>query len=203
MTTVPNPVTPAPSVRTSKAAVTSLIFGILSCIPVITSPIAVITGFIGLSATRRPGVKGRGMAIIGLILGFLGIVWSIGVVSVAGVSFWAFPAAIKMARQAAEGVKTTNELVSNLTSGDVDAAQAKCTSSVSREDLVKVRDELAAMGRFEDAKINSTQVHRAAGELDADFSGRLTFEKGVKRFEVHLVTEGGVVKVDRITLSEP
>ena len=50
--------------RTSAAAVTSLVCGILGCF-IITGIVAIITGIIGLSATSNPNVKGRGMAVAG------------------------------------------------------------------------------------------------------------------------------------------
>lgn len=56
--------------RTSIAAVFSLICGLLGCF-VVTGIIAVITGIIGLSATKNPHVKGRGLAIAGIVTGLL------------------------------------------------------------------------------------------------------------------------------------
>src|SRR5271156_6556428 len=61
------------STRTSGAAITSLVCGLLGCVPFVTGLVAVITGIIGISATGNPAVRGRGMAIAGLILGLLSI----------------------------------------------------------------------------------------------------------------------------------
>lgn len=65
---------------TSGAAVTSLIFGIISflCPLVIPNLVAIITGIIGLVAAGQ-GKKGKGMAISGLILASLSLVlWGVG-----------------------------------------------------------------------------------------------------------------------------
>jgi hypothetical protein len=62
-----------PAPKTSAAAVTALVMGLLFCIPGITSLGAVLFGFIGIGATKNPMVRGRGMAISGLILGILGV----------------------------------------------------------------------------------------------------------------------------------
>jgi hypothetical protein len=62
-----------PMPKTSAAAVTALVMGLLFCIPGITSLGAVLFGFIGISKTKNPMVRGRGMAIAGLILGIIGV----------------------------------------------------------------------------------------------------------------------------------
>src|ERR1700728_2634584 len=59
--------------RTSGAAITSLVCGLLGCVPLVTGVVAVITGIVGISATSNPAVKGRGMAIAGLILGLISV----------------------------------------------------------------------------------------------------------------------------------
>src|SRR5580658_10429866 len=62
-----------PATTTSAAAITSLVCGLLMCIPVVTGLVAVLTGIIGLAATSKPTVKGRGMAMAGLILGIISL----------------------------------------------------------------------------------------------------------------------------------
>jgi len=44
------------------------------CIPFATGVIALLTGIIGIGATSNPAVKGRGMAISGIILGLLSLI---------------------------------------------------------------------------------------------------------------------------------
>src|SRR5207237_759827 len=61
--------------KTSAAAVTSLVMGILSVCPapgVLSIP-AVLTGIIGVRRTGNPRVSGRGMAVAGISLGALGL----------------------------------------------------------------------------------------------------------------------------------
>jgi prepilin-type processing-associated H-X9-DG protein len=65
--------------RTSGAAVTALVLGILAilsaCIvPVVLAIPAIIFGAIGIAKTGRPQVKGRGMAIAGLVMGLVSVV---------------------------------------------------------------------------------------------------------------------------------
>ena len=69
--------------RTSGMAIASLILGILGI-----SILAIIFGAIGISQTGKdPNLKGRGMAVAGLVLGIL---WLIGVVFwIIAAIFWA------------------------------------------------------------------------------------------------------------------
>lgn len=63
-----------PPAGTSKLAIFSLVLGVLSfCIPLVLSIPAIILGFMGLSAIKKSGgsVGGKGLAITGLVLGFL------------------------------------------------------------------------------------------------------------------------------------
>jgi hypothetical protein len=75
--TVPQPgLAPAPDLRTSAAAMASLIFGLIGavggCLICGIPPIvAIITGHIGVARTRGGMLKGHGMALAGLIMGYL------------------------------------------------------------------------------------------------------------------------------------
>lgn len=68
---------------TSGWAVTSLVLGCLSLFIPVVAPIgAIITGAVGLSKTRRPGVGGRGLAVAGLSLGVAGFFFSALLISI-------------------------------------------------------------------------------------------------------------------------
>ena len=62
-----------PSPPTSGWAITSLICGLLGCVPLVASVLAVVAGVLGLRQTRGGKAAGRGMAVTGLALGILGI----------------------------------------------------------------------------------------------------------------------------------
>src|SRR2546421_591327 len=66
----------APGPRTTNgAAVASLIFGILGCIPWITGILAVILGIVGIKKSNDPRVQsGKALSIIGIILGLISII---------------------------------------------------------------------------------------------------------------------------------
>ena len=77
---------PAPATRTSGLAIGSLVTGILgiilSCIfwplGAILGLVALILGIVGLNETKKqPGVHGKEMAIIGIVLGALSLALAI------------------------------------------------------------------------------------------------------------------------------
>src|ERR1700689_5061154 len=74
---------PPPQRRTSAAAVASLVCGILGCIPILSQLLALIFGIVGIRATSKPNVGGRGMAIAGIVLALLGFA-CYGLIAVGG-----------------------------------------------------------------------------------------------------------------------
>ena len=90
MTEAPPPVEPAPepipeapppaAEGTNGLAIASLICGIVGCIPG-AGIAAIVMGHMALGRIKTSGQGGRGMAIIGLILGYLSIVgWIIVII---------------------------------------------------------------------------------------------------------------------------
>jgi len=69
--------TPAPVTKTSTMAIVSLIAGITgwSILPFLGSLVAIITGHMAQSEIKKSGgmITGKGMAVAGLILGYLAI----------------------------------------------------------------------------------------------------------------------------------
>lgn len=112
---------PPPPTRTSGAAITSLILGILMCIPLLTQLGAILFGIIGISSTRKPGVGGRGMAIAGLLLGLVAL---LGWAGIGGYVGWNHV-------QSAPDRAVATSFLQNLASGNVTAAQAQCVASMS------------------------------------------------------------------------
>ncbi len=77
------PVSIPPVPRTSGLAVASLVCSLIFCIPLL-GLIGAIMGIAALGATKRPGVRGRGLAIGGIIAGVLvTFLWIAGVVGIA------------------------------------------------------------------------------------------------------------------------
>lgn len=75
------PVTGAPQTKTSALAIWSLVLGILSltCFSILSAIPGVICGHKALSKIKRSGgtLTGQGLAIAGLVTGYLGILWAV------------------------------------------------------------------------------------------------------------------------------
>jgi hypothetical protein len=156
--------------RTSAAAVASLIFGILGCL-IITGIIAIITGIIGISATKNPNVKGRGMAIAGLILGLIG--------TLSGGLCLGLGGAVYLAARPA--IQTVAGFTSAASSGDFNKAMEFVDETqVPKDKLVAIVDDLKSLGEFKEYKPGAkNNVDFTAGVYD--FQGTLVFQNGQTR----------------------
>jgi hypothetical protein len=149
--------------RTSAAAVTSLVCGLLLCLPI--GVVAIITGIVGISATKNPYIRGRGMAVTGLILGIIGlIVWCGG-----GVGFGVWWNATKPQRVVA------TDFITNLSQGDIDGAAAQCADSVKRADIQSAIDLFKNHGAIAQ-KMVFANASPATGGSNA--FGTITFRSG-------------------------
>ena len=69
---------PPPVAKTSGLAVASLVCSLILCIPLL-GLVGAILGIASLGATKRPGVRGRGLAVAGILVGLLAtVVWVAG-----------------------------------------------------------------------------------------------------------------------------
>src|SRR4051812_23200575 len=59
--------------RSNGLAITALIMGILSCIPGV-GLLAILFGLLGMGKAKDPRVGGKGLAMVGLLLGLLGTI---------------------------------------------------------------------------------------------------------------------------------
>jgi peptidyl-prolyl cis-trans isomerase B (cyclophilin B) len=83
MTQVP-PAAPAPSgqAKTNTLSIIALIASLVQCIPIVSPIVAVILGHIAMKQIKERSEGGRTLAIIALILGYLGlVVWIVVLVT--------------------------------------------------------------------------------------------------------------------------
>jgi prepilin-type processing-associated H-X9-DG protein len=97
--TVAGPDARAAAPRTSRAAVASLVLGLLApCTCWLACPVGLVLGIAGVRKVRRGGgrVKGRGLAIAGIVLAAIGLLFAL--------ALWAVvvPAAVREVRRAKE-----------------------------------------------------------------------------------------------------
>ena len=131
---VPPAPAPAPSGKTSGLAIASLVCGLVPCLGGLP---AVICGHIGLSHIKRGRVaKGKGLAIAGLILGYLSIALSLAVLvqfSLLGPA--AYKAVQEAQRQTQQGPGTQRGPSGPQNPGPVDPAPETTDTSSSEPSL--------------------------------------------------------------------
>jgi hypothetical protein len=183
-----------PRRKTSGAAIASLIFGILGCVPFITGLLAILFGFLGIRATGRPNTSGRGLAIAGLILGVL----SIGLWSLFGGGMYAAWAFTKPAREA------SRQFAADLAAGNLDAAQARTTGAITRDQLAAASEKIKGWGAFQDTTLPVAMRSNVNGVDTAQVAGVATFANaGNVPYALIFVKQGGELKVDGFKLSGP
>ncbi|MGD1276688.1 MAG: DUF4190 domain-containing protein [Tepidisphaeraceae bacterium] len=171
--------------RTSAAAVTSLVCGLLLCIPGITALIAIICGFVGIGATKNPAVRGRGMAVAGLILGILNIAgWSAG-----GAEWWKITTPQRT---------LAHQFITDLSQGNKAAATAECTNNVTADQLDKAIDWFKQQGAIQGRPtVVGNAVNNTNGVVTGTADGVIKFSSGPTRsFHMQMADQQGTWKVD-------
>jgi len=157
---------------TNGAAITSLILGLLGCIPVITSLLAIILGALGIKKTSDPRYGGKGMAITGLILGILGIAFWI-LMGVGGLTFARIWTAGTPARQA------TRALLQDVDKGDAQAAISHCDPSFSLNDATALVVTMNKWGKLLDVTFTGITIKANTGTTTTyTLTGIATFAGG-------------------------
>ena len=153
--------------KTSGAAIASLILGILGCL-VVTPFLAILLGLIGISNTKDPRYTGRGLAITGVILGF---VW-IGIFLAAGGGAYKFYVASRPAAQLAQ------QFTSDLASGNASSAASRCESAMPPETIQAAIDQMKNWGPLKDLLLPSRFVSKINGETRWELTGAAEFTTG-------------------------
>ena len=131
--------------KTSAAAIASLVTGILGVcpLPLIGSLPAIILGIVGLRSTGQPNVKGRGLAIAGLILGVLSLLaWGGGAVRFGG-----------LYAAGAPDRAVARQFLADLSAGNTDAAVAACVPGTSVDAVQKTVDRVQPLGGLKDSTL--------------------------------------------------
>jgi hypothetical protein len=185
MSQYPNPNFPAGDFqpiqppRTSGAAIASLILGILGCIPLVTGILAVILGAVGLSATKKPNVGGRGLAIAGLVLGLVSI---IGWTGFGGVMGWVY---VETGPSRIAG----KAFVTDLSNGDITSAAALCVPGTSKDSLQATSDQMKDWGALIKVRFFSFYANNSQGNSTRMATGAAQFANAVKTVQITFVNQ--------------
>jgi len=143
----------SPRLRTSGMAVTSFILGLIWCIPILTGIAAIIFGIFGIRATRSPAVKGRMLAVTGLIL---------GIMSTFGWGLMAFETYTAFWPQHV----LVDHFFADLSSGDVAGAQKLCGPTVTTAQLDALATQLKSWGTVTSNGWSANSSSTKGGTLD-------------------------------------
>lgn len=182
---------PAPA-RTSVPAVVSLICGMLGWL-VIPAVAAIVTGVIGLRQTRRPGVRGRGLAVGGLVLGTLTGAIGAGVAVIAYQSYtWGM-----------QQVSTRLPLVMNAVNA-ADTASVTEYNAMTPAAMEAFRRKTAGWGRVSGVSDLGLTGDRIPNEPDQiKLTGVANFDQGgAKPFEVVIAARGDEVRIVDVTFTD-
>jgi hypothetical protein len=170
----------SPRPRTSGAAIASLVLGILGCIPLLTSLLAVVFGIVGIRKTRDPMTSGRGMAIAGLVLGLVGIIgWSL----ISGLYGYAYVSS-GPARQVAR------QFMTDMDAGRIDAAAQNASLTVP--ELDKLAEHMKSKGPITSMSFTSFFVHTdTSSGTTCKLVMMVSRSNGVTVYEIDLAKTGG------------
>jgi hypothetical protein len=158
--------------------VTSLVLGLLMCIPLLSGLLAVVFGIVGRRVTRDPQYTGRGLATAGLILGIVSLAgWGVG-----GYFFFA---------RSAQAATVAERFAQKLAGGDVSGASAE-TAGMSTQQLAPVAAQLQPWGTLGEVSFTGSQVNLNGS---VELQGTAHFTTGPRTYRVELVKVGGQFKV--------
>jgi Domain of unknown function (DUF4190) len=176
-----------PRPRTSAAAVTSMILGILGCVPFATGLFAVILGIVGLRAAAKPGMGGRGFAIAGLILGVLSL---LGWIGFGGAFYVAY-------RSTAPARAQCRLFLQDVSDGKVTDAQSLCVDSVTLDEVDALADQLKSAGSLNDVTFMSFNVQANPGQSSTMVAGSAIFQHGPKSVSFTLISTSAGLKIQK------
>jgi hypothetical protein len=176
----------SPQPRSSNGlSITSLILGILLCIPVITGLGAIVFGFAGARKAKDPRYGGRGMAVGGIVLGVVNLIgWAL----FGGLAYYGYQQS-KPVRQLA------NSFLGDMAKGDVNAASKHCHSTMAVADLQRAAGQMKPWGAFKDATFTQYNMHSGTGGARFELGGVAQFDSATKNVKIVMTQEAGQWKI--------
>jgi len=165
-------------------AITSLIMGILSCIPGV-GLLAILFGALGMGKAKDPRVGGKGMAIVGILLGL------VSVVAYAAVGYGVYVVGSKF-KEMASGI----QFMQALHEGNIAKAKTYTTGKMSDAELAQLSATLKTLGEFRELKTPTTKFDNDV----FDIKGTAVFANGNKEVHFVMIKTANGYKVDKMTL---
>jgi hypothetical protein len=181
-------------------AITSLIVGILGCIPCLplVGILAIPFGFFGLRKTKNPQVGGKGLALTGLILGLLS---TIGWVIFGIVIYSAYNASLPLRPQ---GVQFLTDMSNN----KLDAAQKE--STLTQKEIEELyTDDFKGWGAYQSMNWQMSFSMSANAQAGGGYQkvctlmGTATFANSSHMITILMGDNGSGWKVVRIAADKP
>ena len=166
-------------------SITSLIMGILLCVPAITGIGAIAFGIAGIRKAKDPRYGGRGMAISGIVLGFVNL---IGWAMIGGLGYYGYQQS-KPVRQLA------NSFLTDMSRGDVNAASKHCHSTMAVAELQRVATQMKPWGAFKEATFTQYNMRSTNGAARFELGGVAKFDNGTKNVNIAMTQEAGQWKI--------
>lgn len=181
-----------PNPPASGVSIASLVCGICFCVPMVTSVLAVIFGFVGIRKTRDPYVGGRGLSIAGLVLGVVGIgIWL--VVGSLVFLFWTtYTTELKEVRD------VSHRFVQALYDGKIDDALALATPEIDRKELATASAAMKSNGPFNEILADPLLIP-ADNTFRWEIEGIAVFSRAQKHVSMRLVKQGTSYRVERFS----
>lgn len=183
------PAYPQPASRTNGWAVVSLSAGLLGCVPYATGFIAVVAGIIGLTKARDPRYPtGRGMAVGGLVLGALSLL------------FWLFLSStfVGLFNAAGQQGKLAQEFVQMIAAGAIDPALERATPTFGRGRIEQLSTQMAEWGTLVDVTSHNNSIDVTGGITTCDVAGTASFPNGEHPFTMTLIKTGDAWQVSAV-----
>lgn len=181
-----------PRWHTSAAAVASVVLGFLGCVPFVAGLLAVAFGVVGIRRTRDPGIRGRGLAIAGLVL---------GLVSLAGWSVLGGGLGISYIRSN-PARPVFHQFTADMANGNVSSAHAISTGNIGLAQLNTAAAGMRTWGALRDVTTSRFHYGVYGGNETAQFNGVATFANTRATFWFRLVKQGGIWKVDAFRMQD-
>ncbi len=177
-----------PQSLANRWAITSLISGLLGCVPFVAGIVAIIAGIVGLRRANDPRYGGRPLAIGGLLLGVL------------SVFFWLFygTAFFDPFLAAGEPRRVAQEFVRMASDGAIDNAIQRAAPTLARAELERLVSQIEAWGAFQDLASHSSAITVQAVISRYQFEGIATFADGEHPFTMTLQKLDNTWKVSAI-----